>query len=1136
MKKILATILAMALGVTAWGADETPLVTVDVNGTITKYNSSDYVSETSAYNADGRCLDYVFAHVANGKTAADTVTITLNRDTTPDMNGFVVFGNAEDMPNVILDLNGHTISASVTAHDSNAQTVIETMYVRLTIRDSSVEKTGTITSTDAIFTVKAGAASYVTLESGNLLSTCVNGSLHGVGIVIQGDNPEGHILLEGGTFSGNSGSGTQWSRYVAEGKKVVDNGDDTFTVTWAVTPPTASIVVMSADQMEAASPGAKNLLSNIPVFGLYSSDNGYGITPQIGTSSASEAYIFQPSEGSTSTEIMNTYGGWLCDYVVSFDQGVDKSSVILAGHYGNMTMSFPIPKNFAGNNTDEMFLLDSVLPGVVTYDFIVGNVDTFICTALNVSKENIGKKITVSLVIWPQGGDKVNDRHVVTSIEYEFTPENLSKLAVETQFGTIDYLHVGSGYDPTAGLVMTAGGLDKQQSPGPHFSPDLSILADVRQTTAELEGATELASGIYVYPMWYSGDTLQSNFGSPVGTVNVSDVFVFSATEYGKAASQIYGNDWYCDYVVSFNQDVKAHSVVLAGYYASFGGSMSFTIPGDLSGGDKMYLLSSVGFNMDYDYIVNYVDTFVCTALNVSEENIGKKITVSLVMWPSSGNRDTDGIVVNSTEYTFTAENLTALMHDGVAYYHIGSGLDPLTGLAMENGSLVKQTAEGPHFSSDYTVETEEPAQDGSVTAEVTISGDYGDQNVVATVTVTADATTSVSNFSVENVVMEAAASLTETENTVVLNIKTTDTTPTATESRVYDVKPIAIVNDDVSHPITLSNADLSSNASFAFDLDVTGIASVGERVKVVHESEDYPTETFSAVAAAGGNGAVVRITTSHFSTFTVSKLDASSPEDIALLPCVTNSVASANWMGAVTVAAGSATNAFVAVPFGAFGVGDSQIAAADLVQAASLSENDKMYVWNGEAGKYDVYTVKNGAWTVAKKVTVAADGTQTEGSESPTERTVASGTGVFIERSDTSKPIYVYGQVLQSSSTGSVALGAGLTLISAPSTMAAQEIDLNTLTWSGVTEVEGYVFANGTSFIKDFGHADFIYYRDAENKPVRLYHFKQTNEWGTYDEKTHKWTRRGTIPAGTAFWYCNEGSAAVTWQSAAGE
>ncbi len=250
--------------------------------------------------------------------------------------------------------------------------------------------------------------------------------------------------------------------------------------------------------------------------------------------------------------------------------------------------------------------------------------------------------------------------------------------------------------------------------------------------------------------------------------------------------------------------------------------------------------------------------------------------------------------------------------------------------------------------------------------------------------------------------------------------------------------------------------------------------------------------------------------------------------------PCVTNSVPSANWMGALTVQAGAATNAFVAVPFGAFGIGDSQIAAADLVQAAALSENDKMYVWNGEAGKYDVYTVKNGAWTVAKKVTVAADGSQTEGSESPAERKVATGTGVFIERSDTSKPIYVYGQVLADASEGPVELGAGLTLISAPSTMAAAEVDLNALGWSGVTEAAGYTFGGGVSFITNLGTADFIYYRNADNMPVRLYRFK--GEWGTYDIKTHAWARQGAIPAGTAFWYCNGGSAKVTWRAGAGE
>ena len=244
----------------------------------------------------------------------------------------------------------------------------------------------------------------------------------------------------------------------------------------------------------------------------------------------------------------------------------------------------------------------------------------------------------------------------------------------------------------------------------------------------------------------------------------------------------------------------------------------------------------------------------------------------------------------------------------------------------------------------------------------------------------------------------------------------------------------------------------------------------------------------------------------------------------------VTNKVVSANLFGALTVNAGSATNAFVAVPFGAFGIGDVKIAAADVVQAAALSAGDKMYVWNGAEGtsqQYDVYEVKDGKWTVAKKVTVAANGAQSEGSTSPDSHLVDSGTGIFIERQDTSKPICVYGQVL-TNTTATTTFGAGLTLVSAPETNAMAQVNLNALAWNGVGAVTITTTTSGKKIVRSCANADFIYYRNAANKIVRLYY--DGSKWGTVSGTWKEAGDEAIIPAGTAFWYMNNGSASVTW------
>lgn len=246
----------------------------------------------------------------------------------------------------------------------------------------------------------------------------------------------------------------------------------------------------------------------------------------------------------------------------------------------------------------------------------------------------------------------------------------------------------------------------------------------------------------------------------------------------------------------------------------------------------------------------------------------------------------------------------------------------------------------------------------------------------------------------------------------------------------------------------------------------------------------------------------------------------------------VTNKVVSANLFGALTVNAGTATNAFVAVPFGAFDIGDVKIAAADIVQAATLSAGDKMYVWNGTSGtsqKYEVYKVDaNGTWVVEEhKVTVAADGTVTEGSELPESLRVQTGSGIFIERKDTSKPIYVYGQVL-TNMVAETTFGSGLTLVSAPSTKAMAQIDLNALAWSGVKDVTVSTTTSGKKIVTSYTNADFIYYRSTANKVIRLYHYN--GKWGTVSGTWKDATDAAIIPPGTAFWYMNHGSARVAW------
>ena len=660
----------------------------------------------------------------------------------------------------------------------------------------------------------------------------------------------------------------------------------------------------------------------------------------------------------------------------------------------------------------------------------------------------------------------------------------------------------------------------------------------VKMTAAELDqlmdGASDMIASIPVYSLSGSAEPFTLNLNT-VGNSSAAEAFIFTADQEstGQEVLNEYGG-WNCDYVVSFDSGVDANSVILAGYYGNM--LMSFLVPQNFRGNnaDEMFLLNSVGFGMSYSAILGSVGTFVCTAVNVSKENIGKKITVSLVMWPSNGDRVADRRVVTSITYEFTASNLSTLDVEvpglgKVPFVYVSTGLDSTYGMAFDgSASLVKQTVAGPHFSPIYVMDVKAPDATGAVTVEIDVTfGAGGSPSPVGAVKVSTDGTTTIDKFSVEKVVGEAVAALTlgNMENTIVIGIAKQPVTSSAS-SIEYDVKPIATVNG-TGTPLTLSNADLAANASFTFDLDVTALGvQVGGSVKVKHVSKDpaYADETMYLQAVAGENGkVVVMVTTSHFSTFTLSPL-TSQP--------VTTSVQSANLFGAIKIESNTASNMYVAVPFEGFESDGAARKAKDAVHPANLSNGAKMFAWDKSGDKYNVYEVEGGAWKAPTKVTVTAEGkTVVENAE--LGYGVTAGTGVILQRPNSTGTVYVYGQI--PATTASVTFEAGQTLVSPPYMNATVEVsgvkyvDLNAFTWTGV---------KGTTLNRLAGQkdADYIQFRNTNNSQIK-YFYLPGKGWGVTPRQVAATGvlvegDKALIPVGTAFWYySNAGGAKVEWK-----
>ena len=68
-------------------------------------------------------------------------------------------------------------------------------------------------------------------------------------------------------------------------------------------------------------------------------------------------------------------------------------------------------------------------------------------------------------------------------------------------------------------------------------------------------------------------------------------------------------------------------------------------------------------------------------------------------------------------------------------------------------------------------------------------------------------------------------------------------------------------------------NKELKAGAKFDLTLDITELGTeAGQKVNVLHESEGYDDETFTAVSAVSGSAVTAAVTVAHFSTLTVTE------------------------------------------------------------------------------------------------------------------------------------------------------------------------------------------------------------------------------------------------------------------------
>lgn len=189
-------------------------------------------------------------------------------------------------------------------------------------------------------------------------------------------------------------------------------------------------------------------------------------------------------------------------------------------------------------------------------------------------------------------------------------------------------------------------------------------------------------------------------------------------------------------------------------------------------------------------------------------------------------------------------------------------------------------------------------------------------------------------------------------------------------------------------------------------------------------------------------------------------------------------------------------------VAYSGYGRADGPIRVADLVSPATLSAEDRVWVYDAQTGKYVAFKYADGAWAGV----LEADETCPD----PETTVVDMGRGVWLSRGEASaeRPVYVHGQVpaagVSVAIAGATAERSASTLISRPFP-AAGDWDLNAdacVDWSAVA-LKG----------------DLIRTFKADGEMDKTYQWNPSTKKWRY-RSGGAWSETCTVARGMACWY----------------
>ena len=341
-------------------------------------------------------------------------------------------------------------------------------------------------------------------------------------------------------------------------------------------PPTATVTELTDDAIP----------TNVPLYEVGAS----GLQPTYEkVSKLGAAYRFVANE--VTDEVMDYYGDWHCDYIVTFDQDSEAGTFGLYGAYGSYgEIAFVYPEAIAAG--ESIKLVESALKVPLTYRDVKENVGTFTCGAFNLDGNNANKKMTVKLAIWNE--DPLDGR-LLNSREYDFK--------------------------------------------------DIAEIIPPNVPTATVEASTVPQEDVQLYE--FDDQRELQPIDWKVKKLGVE--YTFTADDVSEETYQYY-KDWRCDYIVTFNSDIDAGTFGLYGKYGNY--DMAFVFPENITAGTSIKLVEGLGLGpQTYAIIKNTVQSFTCGAFNLDASNAGKEMKVELAIW-KDGEEDTLR-TINSKTYDF---------------------------------------------------------------------------------------------------------------------------------------------------------------------------------------------------------------------------------------------------------------------------------------------------------------------------------------------------------------------------------------------------------------------------------------------------------------------------------------------------